>query len=160
MLPVIYGLYDKDGVLRYIGKANDAQRRLKSHMRDARRRNTPLYAWLRKHGVPEIRVLEADCEDWVEAERRLIAEARAQGVALLNLADGGDQPSCPAEVRATNGRRNARAVHDDPERKRFWRLKKEMGALLKRGYVSAETRGKLREAAKRHPHLFGEWANV
>lgn len=129
-------------------------------MRDARRRNTPLYAWIRKHGTPELRVLEADCDDWVEAEQRLIAEARARGEDLLNLARGGDQPYCPTGVRADNGRRNARAIHDDPRRRRLWQLKRDLGDMLKRGYVSDRTKAKIRLAANKRPDLFPEWVDL
>jgi len=105
-LPSIYGLFDKDGLLRYVGKANNPAQRLKGHIRDSLKKNTPLYAWMRKHGVPEMRVLEANCVDWKEAERRLIREARERGDKLLNVADGGDQPFCPVEVRRENGRKS------------------------------------------------------
>lgn len=38
MMASIYGLYGADGRLRYIGKAENPANRIKSHMRDARRR--------------------------------------------------------------------------------------------------------------------------
>ena len=98
----IYGLFDATGELRYIGKSNNPKKRLGSHLRDAKRLKTPLYAWINKHGMPEMRVLEANCPDWQEAERRHIADARARGERLLNIADGGDEPFCPPEVRASN----------------------------------------------------------
>jgi hypothetical protein len=34
--------------VRYIGKANDSMKRLKTHIRDSRRRNTPVYSWIKK----------------------------------------------------------------------------------------------------------------
>jgi hypothetical protein len=80
------------GAVRYIGKADCPEKRLKSHMRDAKRRNTPLYSWIKKHGRPNIVVLATGCVDWVKAEREAISFARSIGVQLLNLADGGDQP--------------------------------------------------------------------
>lgn len=105
--PCIYALTCKDtGVVKYIGKANDPEARLKSHMRDARRRNTPLYAWIRKHGKPDIVVLAQRCDDWASAERTAISTARALGLQLLNLADGGDQPlQQSAEKLADSARR-------------------------------------------------------
>jgi hypothetical protein len=159
-LPSIYGLFDRTGALRYIGKANDPAKRLNGHMRDVRRRRTPLYDWLAKHGRPEIRVLEADCGDWPEAERRLIAEARARGENLLNLADGGDQPKSDPDTN----RRNAAALNArmaaDPRAKRIRLLKAEVGRAGKRGYLSNKARAKMRMAAQRAPHLFGEWAHL
>jgi hypothetical protein len=110
----IYGLYDKQGRLLYIGKANDAQARLKSHMRDSVRRHTPLYCWIRKHGSPSVVVLEADCVDWQSSEQRLIAEAKANGIALLNLAPGGDQPLCDTETRRKNANTENSKREADP----------------------------------------------
>jgi hypothetical protein len=47
----IYGLLDpRDGKLRYIGKAVCAAKRLKSHLRDARKRDTPVYRWINELG--------------------------------------------------------------------------------------------------------------
>lgn len=104
----IYALIDpRDGAIRYIGKANDSAKRLKSHIRDARRRRTPVYDWLNKlmaMGLaPSVVILET-CEDWIEAEKRHIAQARAQGMRLLNVAEGGNEPYCSPETRAANGR--------------------------------------------------------
>jgi hypothetical protein len=85
----IYGLFDPEtGALRYIGKANNSAKRLKQHLREYRRSKTPVYAWIgklvRKGLSPEMRVLET-ADDWREAERRLIADARARGVRILNV---------------------------------------------------------------------------
>lgn len=107
-MPEIYALIDpRDGAIRYIGKANDSRKRLVKHLADARRRRTPVYDWinmLAKLGMrPTFQVLEV-ADDWVEAERRLIAEARDRGERLLNVADGGDEPYCPPEVRSANAR--------------------------------------------------------
>ena len=147
--PVIYGLYDFDGKLRYIGKANDAGQRLKSHMRDCRRRNTPLYAWIRKHGRPEIRVLEVCSEDWREAEKRHIRKALEEGVKLLNLAEGGDEPFCSLDVRRRNAREVANAIHSDPVKKEKWARKQKahsmMVSSLKQGFVSEATKEKMRQ---------------
>ena len=159
-LPSIYGLFDKDGCLRYIGKANDPVKRLKGHMRETKRRRTPLYDWLAKHGLPDMRVLEADCADWREAERRLIAEARKRGDRLLNLADGGDEPHCPKEVRARNGAANAKAIHSDPFRKYIWNLKRSVALALKDGLGSNEKRAQLRLAAAKRPDLFACFASI
>jgi hypothetical protein len=107
----IYGLHHPEtGELRYIGKANNAARRLSGHLRDQRRRNTPLYCWIRKlteqNLCPEVQVLLV-CEPdaWERYERALIAQQRAHGARLLNLADGGDQPYCPPEARARHAQK-------------------------------------------------------
>lgn len=111
---VIYGLIDpRDGALRYIGKANCEKRRLASHMRDARRLDSPVHRWIRKLAAdgsyPSVRVIHAcgDSEDWREAERAAISEAKSAGVRLLNVAEGGDEPHCSIETRRENGRKSA-----------------------------------------------------
>lgn len=102
----IYGLADPEtGEIRYIGKANDARKRLASHMRDSTRRDTPVYRWIRKHGKPSLVILIEASRDWRADERRLIAEARRRGDRLLNIADGGDEPFCPHEVRVANAKK-------------------------------------------------------
>lgn len=155
----IYGLYDSGGELRYIGKADDPAKRLKSHLRDSIRRNTPLYAWIRKHGAPEMRVLIKDSRDWRADERRMIAERRPSG-RLLNLADGGDQPKSTKAQLAVAGQAAAVARQSTPAKRRLWELKRALGQLLKDGCVSESTRAKMRVAAARRPDLFGAWASV
>jgi hypothetical protein len=158
----IYGLHHPEtGELRYVGKANHVQKRLKSHLRDARRRNTPLYCWMRTLSAPpRIEVLEeVEDADWKEAERRLVALHRSSG-RLLNLADGGDEPMCPVEVRAENGRKNAKAIQDDPIRKQLWLVKKQLGQALRRGHVSDHAKQKMRAAAAKYPQYFGAWATI
>lgn len=157
----IYGLHHPEtGELRYIGKANDVEKRLKSHMRDMLRRNTPLYCWMRTlNAPPKIAVLEAVDGEWMEAERRLIAAHRATG-RLLNLADGGNEPSCPTSTRAANGRKIAALVHSSPHRRKVWELKKALGTALAQGVLTNYAKQKMRAAALKHPALFGAWASI
>ena len=109
----IYGLYDPNtNELRYIGKANDSKKRLASHLRDARRRDYPVYRWinklLSKNQLPIMKVLlVTDSESWREDEKRIIKENRESGVKLLNVAEGGDEPYCSRETRAANGKKNS-----------------------------------------------------
>lgn len=160
----IYGLCDPiTGRIRYVGKANDPVTRLAGHLRETRRR-TPVYDWiaaLRRAGrTPVLQIIEWCCfRDWEARERFWIAEL-APVTRLLNLAEGGDQPQCSAEVRAVNGRRNARAVHDDPRRRRIWELKRSLGQALRQGYVSEATKAKMRLVAMKRPDLFGDWAAI
>lgn len=156
----IYGLYDSAGNLRYVGKANDAARRLRGHLREARRRRSPLYDWIRKHGAPEMRILEAHCVDWREAEKRCIRDARARGERLLNIAEGGDQPYCPPEVRARNGRMLVQRIRSDGTFRQIWHRKRQLAQGLRDGLVSNKTRAKMRLAAKLKPELFGCWAGI
>jgi len=156
----IYGLYDCKGRLRYIGKANNPDERLARHMRDSRRRRTPLYDWIRKHGRPEMRVLISDSADWAADERRLIAVARGDGALLLNVADGGDQPKASMETNRRNGAALNARLRADPVLMRLRLVKAELGRALRRGYASNKARAKMRLAAAKSPRLFGEWARI
>jgi len=162
----IYALTDPHtDNIRYIGKANNAEKRLKTHILDSRRRNTPVYCWLRKlldlGTVPGLVILrEVEQNEWIEAERELIFFHRATGARLLNLAEGGDQPFCSKEQRAENGRRTIEKICSDPERKRIWQLKLRLSQALSKGHCNEATKGKMREAARKRPDLFGCWANI
>lgn len=93
MPTIIYGLHNANGNVRYIGKTKRALAdRLRGH-RSARNGPLPLHRWLAKnHGHVEAVVLEIvpDDGDWRTAERAWIAAARAAGIGLLNVADGGE----------------------------------------------------------------------
>ncbi len=162
----IYGLHDPStDELRYVGKAKSAAARLKSHLRDMKGRQTPLYDWMRKliaNGqMPVCRVIcVCDADEWQGVERREIAKARATSSRILNLADGGDEPFCPTNVRAANGKANSIARADTPKKKRLFHLKLVLGLLLKGGYVSEATKVKIRAAATTHPHVFAQWAGI
>lgn len=162
----IYALCDPEtGAIRYIGKANDAQKRLSSHLRDARRRKTPVACWVgslaAKGTAPQMKVL-AECgpSEWPALERQLIAEAMARGERLLNLAEGGNEPFCPPETRAANGRNAARKRVATPDARRVYELKRTVGQLLKAGHVPEGAKEKLRLAAALRPDLFGRWAGL
>lgn len=159
-LPSIYGLLDADGEIRYIGKANVPLARLKTHMLDAPRRDTPVYRWIREIGLPRMVIIAENVEDWESVERSLIAEHRAKGCRLLNVADGGEQPFCPSEVRASNGRAVSRAIHSDPARKRVWEIKHAISIAMRDGFVTDVMKDKMRMIAAKRPDLFGSWSAV
>lgn len=160
-MTAIYALTGPDGAIRYIGKANDPAARLKSHVRDARRRNTPVACWIRslaaKGSAPAMVVLAEVAEsDWPEAEALVIEAHRRAGHRLLNLAAGGAEPFCPVSVRADNGRRVAAGIHGNPKRRALWECRKvlaqELGWLEKRGterslVIAAKVRRALVETA-------------
>lgn len=170
--PCIYGLYDQSGKLRYIGKANNPEKRLASHMRDSVRRDTPVYRWIRKNGKPEMRILESDCADWRESERRLISEARVSGANLLNVAEGGDEPHCSIETRRANGsasktwQNHHKRMHDDVLYRVIQKMKlrfPRMAAMHEKfgNHEEAESyRIQMRKMAKGWPEEFGKWINV
>lgn len=129
----IYGLFDqRDGRVRYIGKANDSAKRLASHMRDARRRRTPVYDWINSlNDAPSMQVLAVcDESNWPDVERIIIAQWRSIEPKLLNLAEGGDEPACSRETRAANGRKVAQ-LHKDPVERLIWEVKKRYGDLMR-----------------------------
>lgn len=104
---IIYGLHAGDGVIRYVGKTVGAlDARLRGHRTDAKRGSKlPVHRWMRKRGLPAIRIMQldrvADGEAWQEIERTWIVALAGTG--LLNLTKGGDGPGCytmPAEQRA------------------------------------------------------------
>ena len=141
----IYALCDPvTGEVRYIGKANDPEKRLKSHLRDARSRRTPVYCWINKltsNGEkPVLKVLEW-ATDWREAERRLITQYRESGARLLNVAEGGDEPACSYATRAANGK----AVSQSRD-KAIWGLRRKVGDLL----AWLESHGRSAAAARLH----------
>jgi len=159
----IYALCCPDsGEVRYIGKAKCAKSRLKQHLREMRR-STPVYKWiasLRKIGASPQMVVLMSAWDWRNAEKDVIAQSRADGLRLLNIADGGDEPYCSKEQRAENGRKTAKMVHTDPVRRRIWLAKKMVSEALRRGHLNEETKAKLRLAAAKNPKLFGAWAGI
>ena len=166
----IYALRDPDtGAIRYIGKADNADARFKSHLRDAKRRSTLVYVWIRslvKQGKsPRMDVLRIiDRSVWEEAERELIAQYRQHGD-LLNVARGGNQPGQASyETLAANARKTTAARETDPFQKRLWEIKRDMANGIRwmekngRTEALARVRAKLRIAAAKRPDLFGEYA--
>ena len=156
----IYTLSDPDtGEVRYVGKANNAENRLKSHLRDSLTRKSPLYSWVRKLTAkgksPTMQVLRVvDEVDWCEAEREAIACYRIAG-GLLNIADGGEEPYCSPEVRSANGTKmNSRLTH----------LKREITKAVNNPLICAEKRETWRVAmrycAANRPDLFPKWVGV
>lgn len=157
----IYALKEPaTGSIRYIGKAVDSRHRLRGHVRDCRRRNYPVYQWMRalieQRKLPLLEVLETvEIAEWPAAERRLIAVSRARGDQLLNLAAGGNQPYASKEQRTKSAHALNEQLRNDPLMAKIRRLKCAIGTALRHGYVTNATRAKLRDAAKKRPDLFG-----
>lgn len=165
----IYGLADpRTGEIKYIGKANNAETRYKGHLRDAKRRKTPVYEWINTlEERPQLIVL-ASCttEDWQSVERQIIAQYRVEGE-LLNLADGGNQPKGNPETNRLNAIKMNEHMKNDPRAKRIQFLKRSMSDFIrraKRGDVRQEVVdrifAKLRLAAAKNPTLFGEYRHI
>lgn len=92
----IYGLIDpRDNELRYIGKADNAYKRLFWHMAKCHQAGSKKNLWLRdlkaSGAQPRVVVLcETDKEHWREDERFAIAGFREDGYRLLNGSIGGE----------------------------------------------------------------------
>lgn len=79
----------------YIGITSNMKSRLNSHKRSAKSgRKSLLYDSMRAYGIDSYEMIRmAEFETWQEAcerEKETLAEARAAGHILLNLADGGE----------------------------------------------------------------------
>jgi hypothetical protein len=169
----IYGLYDPDtDELRYIGKANNAAKRLKTHLFE-RKLTRPVNRWVKslvdQGKAPVMRVLEVVAKDlWEEAERRLIAQHRGTAK-LLNLADGGAGPYQTKEQRKKAAKASNEAQLSKTPAWRAWvRAKQDMARLHSkfmregpRSYRHAAILGFfMRIDAAAYPELYGSWANL
>lgn len=172
-MPVIYGLFcGETGELRYIGKANNAEARMKSHLRDARRKRTPLYNWISrcvKDGKPPVmKVLVSTTQlDWDQCERQVIAFHREAGFNLLNVADGGNMPFQTIEERKASAKRMNQKVQAKSEnQKRLSQLKRMLAITLGRAkkennqYLVDHVMSAMRRIYAKAPHVCPEWANV
>lgn len=109
----IYALVDpRDNRTRYIGKADDVNRRLRDHLGDApstQRRNKGLSEWikaLKNIGLKPLTVIiqEVPRAAWEQTERYWISKTRLSNPDLLNLSPGGGGcHSHSAETRARIG---------------------------------------------------------
>lgn len=115
--------------IRYIGKAKNSEKRLKSHIRDSKRRNTPLYLWIREliqsGKIPVMKVISI-ADDWQSEEIRQIQIHKEMGCDLLNVAKGGNQPYCSKEQLAINGSNTFNKIRNE----RLFELKRRMGMSL------------------------------
>lgn len=165
----IYGLFDPDtGVLRYVGKANNASIRLKNHLRESKEGKRPIHQWvaglLEQRKLPRLEVLETVPDSqWTEAEIRLIALHR-QSSDLLNVADGGEIPfqTLPQRRKCAQTANKANAAAS-PAMKAFIDAKKAYARLAtehkKRGDITGywRIRIKMHDWAMKNPRLFGTW---
>lgn len=153
MIVCIYGLLDpRDGQIKYVGKTKDLAQRMKDHLKDAKRSNTPKNAWLLKLGrldlCPEMIVLEEVSKAmWPEAERRWIADMRKRGIPLKNICDGGEGRTGPLsdETKRKLSIANRGRKWTPEQRKRA--SEAQMGHR-----VSSATKERLRRAALGRKH--------
>lgn len=89
--------------VRYIGKANNPEKRLKAHIISSVHQKNHLGNWLRslqsKNIVPNMIILrEVKYDKWQEAEERYIRIARGCGMKLVNSTDGGEGVTITPEI--------------------------------------------------------------
>lgn len=93
----IYALRDPKGEVRYIGKTNDPEKRLRKHISGARTRkeNHHNANWIRtllavgQQPTMEVLYSVAPHETWQEVEKYFIDAYRAMGFNLTNILEGG-----------------------------------------------------------------------
>lgn len=150
----------KDGQIRYIGKAKDPQRRLYTHLLDARkpRTNSKKVAWLRAllaSGLkPEcIALMPVGGEfRWQTAERFFIVSGRYFGFQLLNATDGGEGIADTKEVAAkiSASRRAAWATKDGRDKYLSACHSTEARASRKTACIASKANEESRAAASLH----------
>lgn len=127
---LIYALVDPiSGQWRYVGKSSSGLTRPRSHGRSwaqAHESHLPVHRWIAKLSSEErsyeIETLEtlADGSGLAEAEQEWISAARAAGVSLLNLTDGGEGASGFKQSASTKEKRSqalrGRRFSDDTKR--------------------------------------------
>ena len=124
----IYGLCDpRNGELRYIGKSNNPENRLKSHISKTKiaahpRRSAAWIASLLKHSIlPEMFVIESiPKSEWRDAEQFNIAYFKSIGARLTNLTIGGEG--------SATGKRNSDWVNPSKGINRPEELKQRLSA--------------------------------
>lgn len=152
------------GEVKYIGKSTQPKRRFKEHLSERNSKIKPLYKWINeikdRGSIPVMTIIAySDSKNWEYVERLLISDYKSSGN-IFNISDGGNQPFCPKEIRASNGLNTAKAIHSDAFKKHIWKLKRDAGEALKHGHFSQAAKEKLRIAARKCPELFGSFANV
>lgn len=92
----LYTLNEPDtGEIRYVGKSEDVNKRLKEHIRKSKRNKTHKDNWiqslLNQNKSPILEIYKVVPESsWGECEQKLISELREKGLNLTNIANGGE----------------------------------------------------------------------
>jgi len=148
----VYGLVDpRTNQIRYIGKVKGyLNTRLRGHLREARSKpdiNHRLQ-WIRglqKQGLePSLVCLEIcrDGDELVEAEKRWIAQAREDGIPLVNMTDGGEGMENPSEETRAKLQARPRPIVT-PE------IRRARSEAMKRHWADPEFRAKQEQARLR-----------
>lgn len=118
----LYTLSDpRNGKIRYVGKSDNPDKRLSSHLRD--RRLSHKRTWidgLRQEGlVPTLDLLDEVPErDWEFWEQEYIRVFRAIGIRLVNMTDGGEGISLPGDKNPFYGKTHTAETREKIKAKR------------------------------------------
>ena len=153
IVTAIYGLTDpRTGLIRYVGKSENPEKRLKGHLRD--RRKCHRVSWLQSLTAlglrPGLTILEEiDDENWQDAERKWIKHFREQGIRLTNSTDGGEGLENPSEeTRKKISEKATGRVHSDEQRKRQSERQKGMPGHFRGRKHTEEARARISAAKK------------
>lgn len=115
----IYSLSYPKSNIRYIGKTNNINKRLNSHLCKSNLKNkTHKNTWIKsllKNGLkPIIEVIDVvPIEDWVFWERYWISQMKTWGFNLTNATDGGDQVKNVIKFGCENNNFNHKIIDDE-----------------------------------------------
>lgn len=143
----IYALCEPNTrTIRYIGKADDPEKRLLSHLYNAGRKKSRVGNWiLSLVGLsPALLVLkEVQDADWQEWEKSYISNAKMLGFDLTNLTDGGEGGAMLPEIqkKASEARRGQKQLAETCAKKGAARTGEKHPLFGKP--VSQETRDKI-----------------
>lgn len=153
----IYALKDPEThLIRYVGKANDPQIRLRKHLKEKYKsiKNSWLQSLKAKGLIPELMILEeVPVSQWQEQERYWIAYGREQGWLLVNGTDGGDGVHGwkPTEERRAQLREAMRGNQYGKGHKLTSEQKARQSAALKGHPVSPEAAEKIAASKRGKP---------
>ena len=144
----MYYLFDpRDGVPIYVGKTCQPETRLQQHRSTSKHLQTKVAKWVKvlaSDGVmPGMEIIGCSIGEWQPFEKQCIAQYKKE-YNLLNQVSGGNQP----QLEKVGVRAKLRSLHRD------------LGILLKKGYVSESTKTKLRIAAMVYPDIFGRFEHI
>jgi len=149
---------------RYIGKANDPEKRLHTHLRDAKRRHGPIQKWIcelmdegKRPGM-QVLVDGLTQDNWKSVEKATIEAARdiLGRDYILNLASGGNEPpnTKTAEQKRQTALKVVAARTSNPRAAKFYKAKHAIGQLLSRNQLTREAKDRILVTVLKHPELF------
>lgn len=122
----IYALTDPDTQeVRYIGKADNPQKRLNRHLGQFEPKPTHKSNWIKSlleiGKQPGVKILEeVDESEWQSSERKWINEYKSSGANLTNTTDGGEGGKTLSAESLSPEERERRRKHGRDHWNRLW----------------------------------------